>query len=305
MKRLLFWSLCLLFIGGVAVRLTIRDRWVPASVLFYGLPPLLLFLLGMTAAAGLWRQRQRRFAVAFFAMGIFCFGEAYRTAYFHHSATVSGKSHRVLLWNVCRGRLGFDAIATQIRHIDADVVGLVEADSDSEEMREFWNREFPGYQSLVLPNGLCLLTKGTVNQTEQGNLGPNGRYTLIRLTNRGDQLTLLLVDLDSNPFLSRQEPLERLTHFVESLPDRAIVVMGDFNTPPDSLFFDPLRRHFDNAFEAAGNGFYGTWPVPVPLLAIDHIWIGNGLETARCELCWTWRSDHRPVVAEVVFAKNR
>jgi len=72
--------------------------------------------------------------------------------------------------------------------------------------------------------------------------------------------------------------------------------MGDFNTPVDSVFVAPLAERLTNAFQARGNGYYVTWPVPLPVLSLDQVWASREVELRDCELGWTWRSDHRPVV---------
>ncbi len=55
-----------------------------------------------------------------------------------------------------------------------------------------------------------------------------------------------------------------------------------------------LSAGFDCAFATAGRGHHATWPVPCPLLAIDHVRVSRGLRVASCALPWTWRSDHLP-----------
>lgn len=77
--------------------------------------------------------------------------------------------------------------------------------------------------------------------------------------------------------------------------------MGDFNTPPDSVHFKPIRQGFRNAFEIRGNGYSATWPIPLPLLTIDQIWTSHGIRVSRCECAWSWYSDHRPLLAELVI----
>ena len=80
--------------------------------------------------------------------------------------------------------------------------------------------------------------------------------------------------------------------------------MGDFNTPTDSLFLREIHRDFENAFEQAGDGYSATWPLPVPVLTLDQIWVNKGIEVYRCRLGWSLRSDHRPVLTDITIESS-
>jgi endonuclease/exonuclease/phosphatase family metal-dependent hydrolase len=78
-----------------------------------------------------------------------------------------------------------------------------------------------------------------------------------------------------------------------------LLVAGDFNLPADSAWFDGWRDRLTNAFEAAGRGWYLSWPSPFPVLALDHAWVSPSVEVVRCELRFTTFSDHRPILLEI------
>lgn len=82
-----------------------------------------------------------------------------------------------------------------------------------------------------------------------------------------------------------------------------VVVMGDFNDRPISVVDRHLRRHFTDAFRAAGKRWGPTFKAgPVPL-RLDHIYLSDRIRVLDC---WVRNdeltrvaSDHRPVVASV------
>ena len=82
-----------------------------------------------------------------------------------------------------------------------------------------------------------------------------------------------------------------------------VILMGDFNDRPISVVHRNLRKHFTDAFTAAGKRWGPTFRVgPVPL-RLDHIYIGSGIRVLDC---WVRNddltrvaSDHRPVIASV------
>lgn len=185
----------------------------------------------------------------------------------------------------------------QLHGFDADVIGLVEAGPHTEEMAGLWRNRFPGYQVCGPKMGMVLMAKGVIVEAQSGDLGGDGgKYARYEVTRDGRVLDALLVDIKSNPLRSRREALTALVQLVEQLADRPLLVMGDFNTPVDSVYVRPLSRLLTNAFESCGNGHYVTWPVPAPVLSLDQVWASPKVNLHTCELAWTWRSDHRPVV---------
>jgi endonuclease/exonuclease/phosphatase family metal-dependent hydrolase len=68
------------------------------------------------------------------------------------------------------------------------------------------------------------------------------------------------------------------------------------------VYIEPLRSELSNTFEKAGKGCGDTWPSFLPVLSLDQIWCGKGLKPVRCSHGVTFRSDHRPVLAELAFS---
>ena len=81
--------------------------------------------------------------------------------------------------------------------------------------------------------------------------------------------------------------------------------MGDMNTPARSIHLDTLRKTFRNTFEERGNGFYHSWPMPLPVLSLDQVWINKRIYVGSCELQWTLHSDHRPMVCTLSLLTNK
>ena len=98
-----------------------------------------------------------------------------------------------------------------------------------------------------------------------------------------------------------REVVERVFELARETPDLPTIVMGDFNTPIDSVWFDGARDDFTHAFEQAGRGMLTTWPAPAPLLAIDHIWLSRQFRIDCASIGWSWASDHRPIVTDVLL----
>lgn len=291
-------SLSLLCILAALTRLTVQDRWPGPSLLYYAMPPVVLAVL-LVIAGGLWLwTKYRRLGLANLVAGLACAIWWYQACYIH-SSTTEGPSHlRVVFWNVAHGFFGWNAIDWQIANADADVIGLCEANRRGRDDPD-WQRLYPDYEVSAGPSGLVLLTRGKILDEDYDYLGRRGWCKHLRIELQGRQLDIVLIDLKARPLYSRQDHFRKLNAVLDTLPERPALLMGDFNTPPDSVFFESIRRHYQNAFESSGSGHHATWPIPLPVLALDQIWASAAIEVHHCRLGWTWCSDHRPVIAEL------
>jgi endonuclease/exonuclease/phosphatase family metal-dependent hydrolase len=100
----------------------------------------------------------------------------------------------------------------------------------------------------------------------------------------------------SSPLVKRDPLLRRvLAAMASEKPD---LVLGDFNSPRRSRALDPLPEGFTHAYDAAGRGWAYSWPVPLPVLAIDQTIVGARLEPLAYALHSTIVSDHRMQVLD-------
>jgi endonuclease/exonuclease/phosphatase family metal-dependent hydrolase len=85
-----------------------------------------------------------------------------------------------------------------------------------------------------------------------------------------------------------------------------VILMGDFNDRPISVVHRSLRRHFADAFNAAGKSWGPTFKVGPVAVRLDHIYVSPNVRVLDC---WVRKdeltrvaSDHRPVIASVEIA---
>ena len=62
---------------------------------------------------------------------------------------------------------------------------------------------------------------------------------------------------------------------------KADVAVGDFNTPRGSATLGDLAIGMTHAYDQAGRGVMATWPRATPLLAIDHVFVGEGWRASK------------------------
>lgn len=280
---------------GLFVRLTIRDR-CPLITLFFYMTPLLLLAVSSASCALIWfRRRRRRLAAFAVVVSVACTAWWHTTCHFTHNPPSGPAGATVVFWNTARGIAGWANLAEELAAADADLIGLVEAGPSNEEMRRFWRDSLPLYQVVGPKHGMVVLAKGSVVEQAGGRLGDSGTYGHYSVQLRDRALEVIVVDIKSNPLLSRREEFAHLARILDDLAEHPVIVLGDFNTPVDSAFVELLSARARNVFQAYGDGYYATWPIPLPMLSLDQVWTNARVSPRSCELLWTWRSDHRPI----------
>lgn len=290
------WLLSAVVVVGVMARL-MGDRSPGISTVFYATP--LPVLATLTAALALlnWSSRRRmvRWAVCTVLLLLGVVFEDWR-----YSPDRSSKGDlKVVFWNACRIHRGWDQVLSEVRSWDADVIALVEAGTGNETTRQKWQDGCPGYRVSLLGAGIVLLTRGESGETTVHEFPDGSRARQIHTQVRGQNLQLVVTDIQANPLLSRVQPLRQLADVVEPLADEPTLLLGDFNTPMTSDLLRPIRSRYLPAFDVAGRGYRPTWPQPFPVLAIDQAWVSPQLEVTSCRHLWTNASDHRPVYLTV------
>ena len=294
--------LAFLWTAALRVRLTIQDRFVPVSTIYYATPIIVLAGgAGLTALLFLsCRRRGRALCSACAALG--CLIWWHQVSYVSHPGNAGEKGLRILVWNTADDATRRAGIIAQIRQADPDIIALNEFGDGTDEEIGLLRAAFPGYELSDVYYGLILLVRGELVEITNGELGPRGKYKHAVVRIGGQSLNIIQPEIKSNPFRSRATAWQRLNEVAGPLLDQPTMILGDTNTPTDSIHVQWVRERFVNAFEQAGNGHYVTWPMPCPVLAIDHAWVNRYLRVTRCELLWTRWSDHRPILLEVVPA---
>ncbi|MCE9637814.1 MAG: endonuclease/exonuclease/phosphatase family protein [Planctomycetes bacterium] len=293
---------------GLAVRFTVRDGVRAAAPLYYATPPLLLALGAATALTVALLQRRRRLAMAAAAMGavasVLVLGDVRHADATAHAAGPAPRPLRGLLWNVEHGIDGWDRVVAEARETDPDVVWIVEGPGRSGPGMRALRTAFPEHVIVSGGGHLHVLVRGAAELLGTRSLGVRGsRATLVRAEVLGRTFETFVCDVPSRPLLDRRPIVSALDAWAAERTG-PVVIAGDFNTPTDSAAFDPWRARFGHAFETSGTGWAPTWPMPFPVLEIDHVWVSAEVNVTRCRHGLTTASDHRPVLFEFDIASE-
>ena len=202
---------------------------------------------------------------------------------------------RLVHWNVMYGRLGWRGIEETCLGIPADAYVFSELPRKA-DIDLLAARLGPGYRATRF---------GTLGMVARGDVALEGwlvhepgiRVQSLVWSPGGEPVRILVANVTSNVFVARDPILRTLRSLLES--KRPDIVVGDLNAPRRSRALSPLPDGFRHAYEAAGSGWSYTWPVPIPVYAIDQCIVGERVEPVRYELGSTRWSDHRYQVLEL------
>lgn len=226
---------------------------------------------------------------------------------------------RLATWNVYGWTRDLDLVRDRIMAWDCDVVCL------QESARSVFRDLLPGYESAVAGD-LRVFVRGRIVGANAPPDPLNGRRRILVVEAETDAGPLTVINVHiPRAERARRTPREPgpLIEYIEAgvevreskfaqlaslLPaEGPLVVAGDMNTPPASRYYRMLQERLTDSFAAVGRGFGHTfvWRERLPLLRIDYVWAGGGVEPLRCRTEAHSPSDHRPVVVELALPRER
>ncbi|WP_417847397.1 endonuclease/exonuclease/phosphatase family protein [Thalassoglobus sp.] len=294
-----------LTILGLTLRLTVRDSIFGISTLYY-MTPLALLVVG--ASVGLMNSLLKRkktqilfWGVMFVVLSLWWKETDWK---FHPSPTQSENDLVILLANIAQDQ-DFDHLANIVEEVEPDLIGFLEALALTDEQKHNWSTRFPDYNWTLIGGGTQLLAKGEISSPWVKPLEDGTRISRSIVNVKGATLHCFIIDVASTLFLSRAPALDLLTEFVEDSIDENVIILGDFNTPRDSVHFDDLRKNHANLLEKVGQSYAATWPQPLPILTLDQIWVNKQIEPVACEHRYNQNSDHSIVIGRIRVKSKR
>jgi hypothetical protein len=107
-------------------------------------------------------------------------------------------------------------------------------------------------------------------------------------------LTVWIIDLPSDPQLSRHDVSVRLRELIESADEEPpAVILGDFNIQRGSASLASVFPDHVHAFAQAGRGYGATFPRERPMYHIDHILLRDPWRALRYDIEDTGQGRHR------------
>ena len=281
-----------LLLAGVLIALLVRlgpkDRWVATGVVYYATP----WVLIGAAFAGLALLGRRRWL---WMPALLCVGLWLAQTLGPGGDPIQPGDLRVRIWNAWNPKTQLERVTQQILVDDPDLLFLTEATALGRWLTRAEAEALPERKVLFAGGGFTLIasTDFEILHHELRWFSGRNRYVIFDLRHQGGEpFSVILLDLDSNPFRPKA-PL--LRHIADAATAHALpvrVVLGDFNLPSDSRWFEELQP-YRSAFREKGQGLEVAWPAPIPLLGLDQVWGDPQVEFRHAEYGPANGSDHR------------
>ena len=283
-KRALQIFLCI----AIVVHFSIKDTFYISSVLLYATPlPLiilgLLFLLLFVKASA-----RKYYIIIAVVLGVVWM----KNNYVFSSNTTTANGYEIVLWNAYRIQ-NFEE-AFQENEAIPDVCVLIE--SDKEKFYEA-QKAFPNYYFYFNDHAIAIFSKTPLQIHSSAT---KKHVTMVHFST--NNLNFYAVDVYANMKFFRKPMLENILSRVKT--NEKTIILGDFNTPYTSLFFENYKENYQHAFTEKGSGFRETWFWNVPLLSLDHIWVSPDVEIQKTEKISTWKSDHAMLKTHITTKTN-
>jgi len=315
----------LIAVVGVWLLLRLTDRWWPATVLAFGPRWLLALPAAVLVPAAL--LGRRRWVVVPLAAAVVV---AWPVMGFNvpwprlvgpgdpQTGTPAGTPFRVLTLNMHYSEVAPAALDRLIAAEHPDAVAIQEWYGSSQSAL----RSAPGW-SVHATHWLFLASRHPIRGVEvlgrdsKGKQALAARYDLdtpagpVHLfslhtasTREGVQRALRDVretddELQANSALRREQSAYVAGRAAECRGP--VLVVGDFNTPPESVIFPEVWAGYTDAFAAAGWGWGYTFFGAHTGVRIDHVLAGPGWRCGGCRVGPNVGSPHRPVIADLVW----
>lgn len=296
------WAALLL---GLVLQFGIKDRIPGVSLLFYAMPKPCLAALAVTLLVWPLARLKSRLAAA--AIGIVLSGLWVHSSWGAHPI-VSGRDEsqevRILYWNLCRPADVDQAMVDLMKEFQPHIAAFVEPGSENmEAMCKTYESMLPGYQAAWMPRGILWLSRVPSRYRARGKLEGIGAFARFEVNGLGPSFPIVVGDVYPHPFHSRKGQLDEILRHAEGRSDA--IMLGDFNTPLESVFLEPFRKNYTHALEAAGQGFKESWPLGFPLLSLDHLWLGRDWEAVEARKVWRVPdSDHAALLVTLKRAQK-
>jgi len=286
---------------GVLLHLTVRDAVPGLALFFYALPKPCLAALAVALLAWPGVGKKARLIATLAVVGIGAWWvalswhspavPAHSSLVTHHSSHAQQPELRVLYWNLCRPSGLHQGMVDLVREFQPHCAAFVEPGERAGQLVSAYETLLPGYTAAWMPRGILWLARVPSRYRERGKLEDIGAFAWFEVTTLGPAFPIVVADVHPHLFHSRKGQLDEALSYAHDRADA--LLMGDFNTPLESVHLAAYRAQYTHALQVAGQGFQETWPVGLPLLSLDHLWVGAEWEVVAARKVWRLtRSDH-------------
>lgn len=217
------------------------------------------------------------------------------------TVAVAGETLKIVHYNLFKDNRDPARTASWILAQDADILVLVETAGRSEAVLERLRPAYP-YETRCRTESLCsakIMSKQAPLPEDPAIRYIPGAGDLRCLQFKDSTGVYTLMGLQfphPEPFAPQSSSRIALAANARLFPSDSLIIVGDFNATPWSRAMKSLDASLDLERITLA---LPTWPGPVPLLPIDHVYAGKSWRTVSIRRGPNLGSDHYPLVVEL------
>lgn len=281
----------LLIIYGIVlfIHFVIKDRVYPINIIFYACP-LFILIIGNLLLCILYFKIKRVFyllTACLVFLTFFWFTNYYNVSSI--SESLDGKES-ILFWNIARkDKEPLEVLVKEIKNFEPSMIALVEAGELDHRYITAFRKSHPHYSIRILEGEMLLAVKGDIKTVKYYAIEDSYKFNFVEVTIAGQKKSILIADVNAVPFNNRKLALAAIHEFISK--KNPSFVVGDFNTPYESLYFADFRSALHD-FHSVSDGFTTTWPFGIPFTEIDQIWSAKEIKPLQLYKEYYTASDH-------------
>ncbi|MCK0122788.1 endonuclease/exonuclease/phosphatase family protein [Gelidibacter sp. F2691] len=297
-KRKLIFKACALIAYAflLMMHLILKDHIQFSQVFFYAVPLPFLIFFGIIVTLLFYRWKPIFIALIGITLSMTAYW--FYTAYnFTRATEIPDKATVVMFWNAADAwKFPVEVLMEHIKSARPDIIGLVETEYASEEDLNLLSSTFPSYEFKILEGFMMVGVKGNITKVNFQSQEASYKINFVEANLNGNTRTFLITDIYQSPTMNKEKALGAALQF--ALQNNAEIIMGDFNTPQQSVHFQNFTPHY-TSLRAFGKGFTATWPFGFPLLELDQIFANKIFKPILLQKFYQPESDHALLVGYV------
>ncbi|WP_299228641.1 endonuclease/exonuclease/phosphatase family protein [uncultured Psychroserpens sp.] len=277
------------------IHFVFKDHIYPISTLFYSFPIPIIIIIGSLIILLHIRKKVHFYCLFITLLGLVFYWLS-NFYYVQIDKTIPLNTSKILYWNVAKKpQLPLDIIIEQTKEHQPKVLAFVEAKYITQNDLDILKKVLPDYTFKDLYAHMLVGVKGKINSAKIYAQKKSHEAYLINATINNKTVNFIVVDIYAYPFVNKKPALDSIIDVAKT--HNASFIVGDFNTPYESVHFLNYHKNY-TSFHTYNNGFTATWPLGIPLMEIDHIWLSNKYSPVSLEKEYHSESDHALLIAE-------
>ncbi|WP_375239749.1 hypothetical protein [Aurantibacter sp.] len=272
----------------ILLHFIIKDNYYPLSILFYASPLILIISYGWFTSYAYYKTKLLPLIVI---CQIIITTLWFVNNYYINNIRYHESNATVFFWNLAKKKtFPLKTVTSRIESKTPELLAFVEDKS----INNFNSKPLKNYSYKKLADNMSILYLGELLDIQFYYKEENYKFNVVKIKYKNNITSYLIADVWASPFVDKKEALTTISDYATN--NNIDIILGDFNTPYESIHFKKFYREF-NSFHSKNNGLTATWYYGFPLLELDQIWLNKKHQPLLLEKSQHLNSDHKLLIA--------